>query len=228
FLFGKDEAMQSIKGKEPSSVLNCLVNTNVQVREGLLDNAVSNIVPQCNKIQHPLRETVCSSIKHASCPHSSNCLYYCFQGFLRPFLTGYLISSGFRCLLDGKQLLINPSLVLDLMIEKKSLNLGLFLGGFGGTYRIINCLLRWLFEKDQAIYALPAAFLGGIFMKFYPSTSLSLYLMWKLIQYPSSVRDSTPSVNYVMFVTVVRAKLCFGCVSRKMEQRNLEQAVPLN
>ncbi|GFY37752.1 transmembrane protein 135 [Trichonephila inaurata madagascariensis] len=135
FLFGKDEAIKSIKGKKPSSILNSLVNTNVHVREGLLDNAVSNIVPQCNKTQHLLPKIIFSSIKHASCPHSSSCLLYCLQGFLRPFLTGYLISFGFRCLSDGKQLMINPSLVLDLLIEKKSLNLGLFLGGFGGTYR---------------------------------------------------------------------------------------------
>ncbi|GFS57493.1 transmembrane protein 135 [Trichonephila inaurata madagascariensis] len=49
-------------------------------------------------------------------------------------------------------------------------------------YIFVNCLLRWLFEKDQAIYAIPAAFLGGLFMKFFPSSTLSLYLMWKLIE----------------------------------------------
>lgn len=121
-------------------------------------------------------------MKHPSCPHSSSCVQYLLQGFLRPFFIGYCAYSAVRCASMGKKLVENPSYIFKLLTQKKTLNIGLFLGGFGGTFRMVNCLLRWLFDKDQALYALPAAFLGGLFMKFFPSPTLALYLMWKLIE----------------------------------------------
>lgn len=61
---------------------------------------------------------------------------FALQGFLRPFLIGYLAFSGIRCISMGKKLLKNPSLLFSLLTERKTLNLGLFLGGFGGTFRV--------------------------------------------------------------------------------------------
>ncbi|GFQ87803.1 transmembrane protein 135 [Trichonephila clavata] len=79
FLFGKDENMQSIKDTEPSSMVDSLANTNVPVSDCLMDNAVSNIDPKLNKTQHSLCQSLCFSMKHDSCPHTSSCLLYFLQ-----------------------------------------------------------------------------------------------------------------------------------------------------
>ncbi|KAG8190011.1 hypothetical protein JTE90_000110 [Oedothorax gibbosus] len=122
------------------------------------------------------------SEKHPSCPHKSGCVQYFVKGFLTPFLIGYGAFTGIRTLSAAKRIMKDPSVILKILTQQKTLNLGLFLGGFGGTFRVINCLLRWLFNKDLPLYAIPAAFLGGLFMKFFPSSTLALYLMWKLIE----------------------------------------------
>ncbi|GBO24885.1 hypothetical protein AVEN_140306-1, partial [Araneus ventricosus] len=104
-------------------------------------------------------------------------------GFLRPFLMGYLALSAIRLLSLRKELILSPSLFLYLLTDKRNFNLGLFLGGFGGTFKVVNCLLRWYIGKDLPIYAIPAALLGGLWMKFFSSSTLSLYLFWKLLEF---------------------------------------------
>ncbi|KAF8774589.1 Transmembrane protein 135 like protein [Argiope bruennichi] len=120
---------------------------------------------------------------HASCHHASGCMIYCLQGFLRPFLLGYVALSVIRCLSLSKKLLHSPSLLVSLLTDRRSFNLGLFLGGFGGIFKVVNCLLRWYVGKDQPIHAIPAALLGGLCMKFFPSSTISLYLFWKLLEF---------------------------------------------
>lgn len=65
-----------------------------------------------------------------------NTYFYSFQGFLRPFLIGYVAYSGIRCFAMWQKIVKNPSLLFNLLTEKRTLNLGLFLGGFGGTFRV--------------------------------------------------------------------------------------------
>ncbi|GIY09281.1 transmembrane protein 135 homolog [Caerostris extrusa] len=96
-----------------------------------------------------------STTKHPCCPHPTSCVQYTLQGFLRPFLIGYLAFSGIRCFSMSKKILRNPTILFRLLTQKKTLNLGLFLGGFGELFRFVNCLLR---------------------------STISLYLMWKLIE----------------------------------------------
>ncbi|GFU22360.1 transmembrane protein 135 [Nephila pilipes] len=182
FMFGKDEAKPKVKDITSSSRLQEGIERMPAAVEFPLNNIMPNINTLLDEAGSTFFQRIWSTTKHVSCPHPSSCTQYCLQGFLRPFLIGYVAFSGIRCFSMGKKILTDPSLLFHLLTQKKTLNLGLFLGGFGGTFRFVNCLLRWLFDKDQAIYAIPAAFLGGLFMKFFPSSTLSLYLMWKLIE----------------------------------------------
>ncbi|GFV37523.1 transmembrane protein 135 [Trichonephila clavipes] len=183
FLFGKEEAKPKVKAVTSSSETQVGINRMpAPAVEFPLHDIMPNINTLLDEAGSSFFQRIWSKTKHVSCPHPSSCTQYCLQGFLRPFMIGYLAFSGIRCFSMGKKILMNPSLLFHLLTQRKTLNLGLFLGGFGGTFRFVNCLLRWLFEKDQAIYAIPAAFLGGLFMKFFPSSTLSLYLMWKLIE----------------------------------------------
>ncbi|GIX71541.1 transmembrane protein 135 [Caerostris extrusa] len=80
--------------------------------------------------------------------------------FLRPFLISYLASTAIRCVAMSKQLLHSPAYLLLALADKRSIKLGLFLGGFSGTFKAVNCLLRWMVGKDDALYAIPGALLG--------------------------------------------------------------------
>ncbi|CAL1277518.1 unnamed protein product [Larinioides sclopetarius] len=176
FLFGKDEAKRKIEHesrKKSRHVAN----------QDLLQKT-SNGITSADDFRVTLAtffHKICSS-KHNSCNHTSTCIMYCLEGFFRPFLMGYFALSVIRCLSMRKELILSPSLFLSLLTDKRNFNLGLFLGGFGGTFKIFNCLLRWCIGKDLPIYAVPAALLGGLCMKFFPSSTISLYCFWKLLE----------------------------------------------
>ncbi|GIY16841.1 transmembrane protein 135 [Caerostris darwini] len=182
FLFGKDEAKPRTKAILATSTAQGIERISKPVVEFPLGDIMPNINNLLDDAGNTFFQRMWSTTKHPCCPHPTSCVQYTLQGFLRPFLIGYLAFSGIRCFSMSKKILRDPTILFRLLTQKKTLNLGLFLGGFGGTFRFVNCLLRWLFNKDQAVYALPAAFLGGLFMKFFPSSTISLYLMWKLIE----------------------------------------------
>ncbi|CAL1277515.1 unnamed protein product [Larinioides sclopetarius] len=175
FILGDNEARKNAKSQQKENLSRCSGYS-------LLEKAVSCGMRLREEVETSFLQRMWSTIRHSSCPHEYSCFFYCLQGFLRPFLMGYVALSASRCISLGRKLISDPSLLFSLLSEKRNLSLGLFLGGFGATFRIINCLLRWYFAKDRASYAIPAALLGGLFMKFYPSSTMSLYLMWKTLE----------------------------------------------
>ncbi|XP_055949391.1 transmembrane protein 135-like [Argiope bruennichi] len=174
FIFGNKEAKQNAKSLQKKDAAKHKENF-------LLQKAVLCGMQLEEKIGTSLIEKIPMMVKHSSCHHDFNCIFYCLQGFCRPLLIGYAALSVSRCFSVGKKLFSDPSLLFTLLTGR-TLSLGLFLGGFGATFRFINCLLRWCFGKDLPVYAIPAALLGGFFMKFFPSSTISLYLMWKTIE----------------------------------------------
>ncbi|KAF8774588.1 Transmembrane protein 135 like protein [Argiope bruennichi] len=174
FILGNNEAKQKSETHEEEKKLRT-------EKYDILQKAVLCGMRFKEKVRNSFFEKM-SMLRHPSCPHDDGCIFYCLQGFCRPFLIGYAALSISRCFSFGKKLISDPSLLFPLLTSKRNLSLGLFLGGFGATFRIINCLLRWYFAKDHASYAIPAALLGGLFMKFFPSSTISLYLMWKTIE----------------------------------------------
>ncbi|XP_055949390.1 transmembrane protein 135-like [Argiope bruennichi] len=175
FLFGKDEAQR----KDEKDVRKILCDGANPL---LLEKKFSRGITFKDRIKATFSDRI-FSLKHASCHHASGCMIYCLQGFLRPFLLGYAALSVIRCLSLSKKLLQSPSLLVSLLTDRRSFNLGLFLGGFGGIFKVVNCLLRWYAGKDQPIHAIPAALLGGLCMKFFPSSTISFYLLWKLLEF---------------------------------------------
>ncbi|GBM07514.1 Transmembrane protein 135 [Araneus ventricosus] len=175
FILGDNEARKNVKSQQEKDLSS-------PSSYSLLEKAVLCGMRLKEEVGTSLLQKMWSTIRHPSCPHDYSCFLYCLQGFLRPFLIGFVALSASRCLSFGKKLISDPSKLFSLLFEKRNLSLGLFLGGFGATFRIINCLLRWYFAKDHASYAIPAALLGGLFMKFYPSSTISLYLMWKTME----------------------------------------------
>lgn len=52
------------------------------------------------------------------------------------FSIGYGLQIGFRILIQMKRFVKNPKLIFKQFIHKDAFNLGIFLGGFSGVYRV--------------------------------------------------------------------------------------------
>lgn len=158
------------------------------------------------------------SLRHRLCAHSSGCAAYALAGFLRPFAYGAIGQTVLTSLLTYRQVLKMPTLILtNGLLSRRSLYLGLFLGGFSSVFKAANCVQRHLFNVSSDWQALVAGLLAGPTMFFAPSSTLAQYVLWKAIEmaYCSGVQlgycpysELTIGVVYaasvsVMFYTVI-------------------------
>ncbi|XP_029843738.3 transmembrane protein 135 [Ixodes scapularis] len=120
--------------------------------------------------------------RHWSCGHKRGCLAHVAHGFVRPFLVGCGVRILFRLVAMRKRILSDPSFLYRALYRADNLWLGVFLGSFGGIYRLVSCLLRWTGDGASDWHALPAGLLAGLAMFWYPSPSMALYLTWKLVE----------------------------------------------
>ncbi|XP_078617428.1 transmembrane protein 135-like isoform X1 [Branchiostoma floridae x Branchiostoma japonicum] len=118
--------------------------------------------------------------RHALCLHKHSCARYCLQGFVRMFGVGYAVQAAVRVLSSLRASIRSPRRLLSCIINRNNLSLAAFLGGFVGIFKFVSCFLRWLRDQDSELHALPAGFLAGLCMFFYPSWTISLYLTLKL------------------------------------------------
>ncbi|XP_078700090.1 transmembrane protein 135-like isoform X1 [Branchiostoma floridae x Branchiostoma belcheri] len=118
--------------------------------------------------------------RHALCMHKHSCAMYCLKGFGRMFGIGYAAQAALRVLSSLQTIIKSPSRLLSCIFNKNNINLGAFLGGFVGIFKFVSCFLRWLRDQDSELHALPAGFLAGLCMFFYPSWTIALYLTLKL------------------------------------------------
>ncbi|CAH1226151.1 TMEM135 [Branchiostoma lanceolatum] len=118
--------------------------------------------------------------RHVLCLHKHSCARYCLQGFVRMFGMGYAAQAGLRVVSSLQAIVRSPSRLLSCIFNKGNLRLGAFLGGFVGIFKFVSCFLRWIRDQDSEIHAIPAGFLAGLCMFFYPSWTISLYLTLKL------------------------------------------------
>ncbi|KAH7937307.1 hypothetical protein HPB49_010478 [Dermacentor silvarum] len=93
--------------------------------------------------------------RHWSCGHKRGCAAHVFQ---------------------------DVSCIYPVLFRRSNLWLGAFLGSFAGIYRLVSCLLRWSGDGRSDWHALPAGLLAGLSMFWYPSPSIALYLVWKLVE----------------------------------------------
>ncbi|KAK3928012.1 Transmembrane protein 135 [Frankliniella fusca] len=120
--------------------------------------------------------------RHPTCPHPSSCVSYTLKGGLKMFAVGYGLQFCMRVLLRAKRLMKNPSQIPGMLIDRKMLSLGLFLGGFPAIFRTVSCALRWIRNKDSPSHAIPAGFLAGLAFVSYRDNSVALYAFWKLME----------------------------------------------
>ncbi|NWT49671.1 TM135 protein, partial [Erythrocercus mccallii] len=131
-----------------------------------------------------LMDKVCKhGPRHRCCKHyGDNCISYCIKGFIRMFSIGYLIQCCLRIPSTFRHLLTQPSRLLSLFYNKENFQLGAFLGSFVSIYKGTSCFLRWVRNLDDELHALVAGCLAGISMMFYKSTTISMYLVSKLVE----------------------------------------------
>lgn len=126
--------------------------------------------------------------RHPLCPHSnSGCLEeLLLNGALKPFLIGYasqLALGTFPKLLSFKrntlsEYLLNPRY----LFSSRHTSFGLFLAAFTTVYQSTRCALRWTTGKSSHSHALLASLVASPTHLIAPSTSVTLYLVWKCIE----------------------------------------------
>ncbi|XP_071554874.1 transmembrane protein 135 isoform X1 [Temnothorax nylanderi] len=120
--------------------------------------------------------------KDASCPHPYSCAHYILADSARLFSYGVCGQIALKLILQFKRLLQKPKLLKTTIFQRENVNLGVFLGGFAGLYRLASCMLRRTFHKDSHIYAIPAGLIASVTFMAYPNTTIALYFMWKTLQ----------------------------------------------
>ncbi|KFW84624.1 Transmembrane protein 135 [Manacus vitellinus] len=150
-------------------------------------------IKHCEKLSQPmnilaltkkLMDKVCKhGPRHRCCKHyGDNCISYCIKGFIRMFSIGYLIQCCLRIPSTFRHLFTQPSRLFSLFYNKENFQLGAFLGSFVSIYKGTSCFLRWVRNLDDELHALVAGCLAGISMMFYKSTTISMYLVSKLVE----------------------------------------------
>ncbi|XP_011435666.2 transmembrane protein 135 isoform X2 [Magallana gigas] len=120
--------------------------------------------------------------KHFLCQHSYGCVHYVTKSFIKMFGLGYLVQGGVKLLGALPRIYRNPSAVWHAIKHQDNFKLGAFLGCFSAIFKIVNCLLRWLRNKDSEVHGLLAGFLAGWSMLWYKSSTIALYTAYKLAE----------------------------------------------
>lgn len=143
------------------------------------------------------------SCKHRLCTHRYNCFIYSIIGFLQRFIAGYLLQAAVKCLGSVGAIIKKPRLLLKILLSpvNKQLgrtlitshtdsyvlnfigyNQGMFLGSYVLIFRAVSCLLKHLTNKTSPLHGLVSGFFAGWSMMFYKSSSISMYLLFKLLE----------------------------------------------
>lgn len=119
---------------------------------------------------------------HQKCHHRYNCLIYSLIGFCQRFLAGFGLQAAIKLFGSMGLLIKKPSVLLKVLKDRDNIQLGMFLGCFTLIFRTVSCALRWLTNSHVKIHGMIAGFFAGWSMIFYKSSSIALYLNFKLIE----------------------------------------------
>lgn len=117
--------------------------------------------------------------KHESCVHEKSCMSYSLIGGLKPFAGGLTISVLLKLLSlikTGKFTLNN------LITQKDTYRLGIFLGGFSFLFKGTSCLMRHVKGNDKPEYVIISALVASSAAFKYKNKFVSLYVLLKAIQ----------------------------------------------
>lgn len=120
--------------------------------------------------------------RHNLCTHRYNCLLYPIMGFIQRFFTGFAIQAGIKIVSSLGLILKKPKVLFKILANPANRDFGLYLGTYVLIFRAVSCLLRWLTNSNNQIHGLITGFFAGFSMIFYKSSSISLYLNFKLLE----------------------------------------------
>ncbi|KAH9525001.1 hypothetical protein Btru_000073 [Bulinus truncatus] len=180
-------------GREPSARQATTHHNNINVLErsshSLLDRVKSRLLA-LPLVGGLVQEVVCLLTgcldtledlpRHLCCPHKHSCLSYVIKGGFRMFSFGFLMQAALHTLSSFTSILKNPKLIFSTLFNKVNTRLALFLGGYCAIFRAVNCVLRWIRNKDSDSHGLLAGALAGLSMGFYKSVTVALYAATKL------------------------------------------------
>jgi hypothetical protein len=121
--------------------------------------------------------------KHTLCTHRYNCGINAGVGFTQRFLAGYVLQAAVKCIGSLPAILRRPHITLPrILLAPVNAQLGMFLGSYALIFRAISCLLKWLTGRNVPVHGLVSGFFAGWSMLFYKSSSIALYLSFKLLE----------------------------------------------
>ncbi|XP_006823451.1 transmembrane protein 135-like, partial [Saccoglossus kowalevskii] len=165
FIFGPSELVQSEDG-EPETAVRSRFSLSPDMQQYI--------------------DRMKSSVKHRLCKHQFGCIHYILNGFLRNFWMGYGIQTALTFIGTIPAMFKNPRYIYRYfyksLISSDSLGLGVFLGLLSSLFRAVCCVLRWFRNKDDKIHGLIAGFISGLSMVYYKSSSIALYVAFKLLE----------------------------------------------
>ncbi|XP_045196902.2 transmembrane protein 135-like isoform X2 [Mercenaria mercenaria] len=220
-LFGSDE-MPAIEENLPSDQNDEDTDMN---RNDSLHNRTSVIANRKLPYQPVVRWLkICP--KHALCKHKYGCVYYVLEGSLRMFGIGYAVQGAIKVVSSLSRVFKQPKSVIKALVHKNNLQLGAFLASFVGIYRAVNCLLRWIREKDEALHGMVAGFLAGWSMLFYKSQTIALYTAAKLAEMLYFKGIASGKVPYIQCADIIIYSISTALVfhAAVIEPHNLRPA----
>lgn len=120
--------------------------------------------------------------RHEKCHHRYNCFIYSLLGFIQRFMIGFGLQAVVKLFGSIGLVLKKPKTILKILKNSDNFGLGMFFGSFVLIFRLVSCGLRWLTDSHDKIHGLIAGFFAGWSMIFYKSSSIALYLNFKLIE----------------------------------------------
>lgn len=121
------------------------------------------------------------SERHCTCRHQYSCLANFFKVAVKFGSVGWAAGVGFS-LLKGYRKIRIRQLLSGFVLGPMALRTGCFLGGLTSLYSLSSCALRWFSDGQRDWHGLVAGTAGGLACAVCPSSYVSLYLLWKLIE----------------------------------------------
>lgn len=116
-----------------------------------------------------------------SCRHAGSCSGYVVTGATKFFLIGYGIQllTQYRTLITA----ITQGKLSLLRNAFGKLSIPKFFCAYVALFRVTNCFLRWIFGHDHpGVFGCASGLVAGLSSVFYPSTSITMYAISKMIE----------------------------------------------
>ncbi|XP_073838790.1 transmembrane protein 135-like [Musca autumnalis] len=146
--------------------------------------------------------------KHESCQHKEGCVHYSIMGGLKPLVGGIGVQVALKLLLNIKKVVQNKLDWKKTVFNKKTMNLGLFLGAFSFLFKSVSCGLRHGFDRDDPRFAIPAGLIASASFLYYPDKTVALYVMWKTLQVVYNLGIEKKKVPKVPGFTIMLYAFC--------------------